>query len=77
MLFFDRFFGLKGPTGPISTTAGGGLGVQFQDMTLGFHLEPFATYWVHSSQSKGPKSDRDHKKVENFFQAMTFGNSAF
>ena len=46
-------------------------------MTLGFHLEPFATSWVHYSRSWVPKSDRDHQKVENFFQAMTIGNSSF
>jgi hypothetical protein len=43
MLIFAQISNLKGRQALISTTAGGGLGVKFQDMTLGFHLEPFAT----------------------------------
>jgi hypothetical protein len=77
MLIFDQISDLKGRRTLISTTTGGGLGVYYEDMTLGFHLEPFALSWVHYSRSWVPKSDRDHKKVENFFQAMTFGNSSF
>ena len=40
-VFFLPFFGLLGPTGPIFTTAGGGLGVLCEDISLDYHLELF------------------------------------
>jgi hypothetical protein len=38
-VIFSTFLGLFGPTGPIFTTAGGGLGVFIEVITLGYHLE--------------------------------------
>ena len=76
-LFFRIFLGLCGPTGPIFTTAGGGLGVFIVATTLGYHLEVILLIWDVCSRSYGPGSDWGRIKVGNFFEPMTSGNSLF
>ena len=76
-VLFLPFFGLLGPTGPIFTTAGGGLGVLIEDVSHGYYLEPFLSSWDTSLGTYGLKGDIDQKKVENFFVAMTSGNGSF
>ena len=76
-LFFHFFLGLCGPTGPIFTTAGGGLGVFIVATTLGYHLEVILLIWDVCSRSYGPGSDWGRIKVGNFFEPMTSGNSLF
>ena len=56
-VIFSTFFGLFGPTGPIFTTAGGGLGVFIVATTLGYLLEIILISWDASSRSKGPGSE--------------------
>ena len=62
---------------PIYTTAGGGLGIEIEALSVGYHLEPFLSSWVHYSRIYGSYSDFGLKKVEIFFEATTFGNSSF
>ena len=50
-VIFSSFLGLFGPTGPIFTTAGGGLGVFIEDITVGFHLGVILISWDVSSRS--------------------------
>ena len=76
-LFFRFFLGLCGPTGPIFTTAGGGLGVLIVATTLGYHLGVILLIWDFCSRRYGPGSDWGRTKVENFFEPMTSGNSLF
>jgi hypothetical protein len=75
--YFFVFFGLWGPPGPIYTTAGGGLGVLIEALSVGYHLEPFLSSLVHYSRIYGSYSDLGWKKVEIFFEATTFWNSSF
>ena len=50
-VIFSTFLGLFGPTGPIFTTAGGGLGVFIVATTVGFHLGVILITWDVSSRS--------------------------
>ena len=56
-VIFSTFLGLFGPTGPIFTTAGGGLGVFIVATTLGYHLGVILLIWDVCSRSYGPGSD--------------------
>ena len=55
----------------------GGLGVQIEALSYGHRLEPFHSSWVHYSRIYGHLSEFRSKKVENFFEATTFGNISF
>ena len=51
--------------------------VLIEDVSHGYHLEPFLSSWDTSLGTYGLKGDIDQKKVENFFVAMTSGNGSF
>ena len=74
-LFFSNFSQLQGPPSPPYTTAGGALGVQIEALSHSHRLELFPTQWDSWLRKCAARSDWGQIEVENFFEAMTFGNS--
>ena len=74
-IIFTSFLDFEGRQAPLYTTAGGGLGIEIEALSVGYHLEPFLSSWVHYSRIYGSYSEFGRKKVEIFFQATMLGNS--